>query len=173
MTNITNGSVRILGSLASADGFGIVRMEERFDTGIDEVWSALTEPERLARWYGEIEGELRIGGTYRARVETSGWEGTGRVEQCEPPRRFAVVSKGRSEANEKSTEVRLTGDGDQTALVVEQRGLPLDLLWAYAAGLQIHVEDLAAHIAGRERVDAKTRFDELKHAYTDLAATIS
>jgi uncharacterized protein YndB with AHSA1/START domain len=25
------------------------------------VWSALTEPERLARWYGEIEGELRVG----------------------------------------------------------------------------------------------------------------
>jgi uncharacterized protein YndB with AHSA1/START domain len=173
MKNITSGSARILGSLASADGFGVVRIEERFDADIDEVWSALTEPERLARWYGEVEGELRVGGAYRAHLHASGWEGTGRVEECEPPRRFVVVSKEPDEANERSTEVRLTGDGDQTVLVVEQRGLPLDLLWAYGAGLQIHVEDLAAHIAGRERADAKTRFDELTPAYTDLAATVS
>ena len=44
---------------------------------------------------------------------------------------------------------------------------------AYGAGLQIHVEDLAAHIAGRERDDTEARFDELKPAYEDLAANIS
>ena len=173
MKNVTSGSIRILGSLASADGVGVVRIEERFDADIDEVWSALTEPERLARWYGEIEGDLRVGGAYRAHLHASGWDGTGRVETCEPPRRFVFVSKGLGEANEVSTEVRLTGDGDQTAMVVEERGLPLDLLWAYGAGNQIHVEDLAAHIAGRERADAKTRFDELAPAYTDLATTSS
>ena len=173
MNSITSGGVRILGSLGSADGFGIVRMEDRFDTDIDDVWSALTEPERLARWYGEIEGELRVGGAFRARLHASGWEGTGRVEECEPPRRLLVVSKEPDEPNEDSTEVTLTGDGDQTVLVVEQRGLPLDLLWAYGAGLQIHVEDLAAHIAGRERDDTETRFDELKPAYKDLATNIS
>jgi len=173
MTGNTSGGVRILGSLGSADGFGIVRMEDRFDTDIDDVWSALTEPERLARWYGEIEGELRVGGAFRARLHASGWEGTGRVEECEPPRRLLVVSKEPDESNEDSTEVTLTGDGDQTVLVVEQRGLPQELLWAYGAGLQIHVEDLAAHIAGRERDDTETRFDELKPAYKDLATNIS
>jgi uncharacterized protein YndB with AHSA1/START domain len=174
MKNIANGSVRILGSLALADGFGVVRIEERFDVDIDEVWSALTEPERLVRWYGEVEGELRLGGAYRAHLHASGWEGTGRIEQCESPRRFVVASKQRDEANERSTEVTLAAhDGDQTLLVVEQRRLPLDLLWAYGAGLQIHVEDLAEHIAGRERVDAKSRFDELAPPYTDMAATVS
>jgi hypothetical protein len=57
--------------------------------------------------------------------------------------------------------------------VVEQSGVTFDLLWAYGAGLQIHVEDLAAYLAGRERGDSKTRFDELKPAYQDLAATIN
>jgi hypothetical protein len=173
MENMTSGSIRILGSLASADGVGVVRIEERFNAEIDEVWSALTEPERLARWYGEIEGELRVGGAYRARLHASGWEGSGRVEDCEPPRRFVVVSRGLNEANEVSTEVRLTINGDQTALVLEKRGLPVDLLWAHGAGNQIHVEDLAAHIAGRDRTDAKTRFDELAPAYRDLATKIS
>src|SRR3954447_8143511 len=173
MTGKTSGGVRILGSLGSADGLGIVRIEDRFDTDLDDVWSALTEPERLARWYGKIEGELRVGGAFRARLHASGWEGTGRVEECEPPRRLLIVSKEPDEPNEDSTEVTLTGDGDQTVLVVEQRGLPLDLLWAYGAGLQIHVEDLAAHIAGRERDITETRFDELKPAYEDLATNIS
>jgi uncharacterized protein YndB with AHSA1/START domain len=44
---------RILGSLRSADGMDVVRMEDLLDTGIDDVWSALTDPSRLALWYGE------------------------------------------------------------------------------------------------------------------------
>src|ERR1700722_7001895 len=53
MTSNPPGSHRILGSLRSADGKGVVRMQDRFDTDIDDLWSALTEPERLARWIGE------------------------------------------------------------------------------------------------------------------------
>jgi hypothetical protein len=50
--------------------------------------------------------------------------------------------------------------------------MPLDLLAAYGAGVQVHVEDLAAHLAGRERCDADARWDELQPAYADLAANI-
>src|ERR1039457_739650 len=67
MTSNARGSSRILGSLRSADGKGIVRMQDRFDTDIDDVWSALTDPRRLARWIGEVEGDLRLGGEYRFR----------------------------------------------------------------------------------------------------------
>jgi uncharacterized protein YndB with AHSA1/START domain len=67
----------ILGSLSSADGKGIVRMEDRFDTGIDDLWSALTDPSRLARWYGEVEGDLRLGGEFRAHLFSSGWKAQG------------------------------------------------------------------------------------------------
>jgi hypothetical protein len=52
--------------------------------------------------------------------------------------------------------------------------MPLDLLSAYGAGVQLHVEDLAAHLAGRERRDdAKARWDELHPAYQGLAANLS
>ena len=50
--------------------------------------------------------------------------------------------------------------------------MPLDLLAAYGAGVQIHVEDLAACLAGRERVNAAARWDELEPAYRDLAADV-
>jgi uncharacterized protein YndB with AHSA1/START domain len=91
MTSNERASTRILGSLRSADGKGVVRMQERFDTDIDEVWSALTDPRHLARWYGEVAGDLRLGGEYRFYVFASGSEGSGRVDACEPPRRLLLA----------------------------------------------------------------------------------
>jgi uncharacterized protein YndB with AHSA1/START domain len=162
---------RILGTLRSADGKGVVRMEDRLDTDIDDVWSALTDPGRLARWIGEVGGDLHLGGEYRYRFFASGAEGAGRVEVCEPPRRL-LLAHGLGQQHENVIEVTLAADGDQTILVVEERGMPLDLLAAYGAGVQVHVEDLAAHLAGRERCDADVRWDELQPAYEDLAAEI-
>ena len=153
--------------------FRSVRMEDRFDTDIDDLWSALTDPSRVARWYAEIEGDLRLGGEFRARVFASGWEGTSRVEACEPPRRLLLAGQDPDEPDEQVTEVTLTADGDQTILVVEQRGMPLEHVAGYGAGIQIHVEDLAAHIAGRERCDADVRWGELQPAYDELAAEVS
>jgi uncharacterized protein YndB with AHSA1/START domain len=42
-----------------------VRMEDRLDVRIDDLWGALTDPDRLAHWYGEVEGELSQGGEFR------------------------------------------------------------------------------------------------------------
>jgi uncharacterized protein YndB with AHSA1/START domain len=174
MTSTGPEGVRILGSLGSADGKGVVRMEDRFASDIDDVWSALTDPSRLARWYGEVEGDLRLGCEYRARLFSSGWEGTGRVEACEPPQRLLVRIKDEDEPDENDIEVMLTADGDQTIVVWEERGMPLELLSAYGAGVQIHVEDLADHLAGRDRrEDIKARWGEIHPAYQGLAANLS
>ena len=169
MTSKDNADPRILGSLRAADGKGIVRMEHRFSTDINDLWSALTDPSRLASWLGEFEGDLHLGGEYQSRFFSSGAEATGRVETCESPQRFTVATKGLHASNEQVIEATLTADGDETILVIEQRGLRLDWLAAFAAGLQIHVEDLAAHIAGGERCDADARMGELVPAYQGIA----
>jgi uncharacterized protein YndB with AHSA1/START domain len=169
MTSNARTGGRILGSLRTADGKGIVRMEDRYDTDIDDLWSALTDPYRLARWVAEVEGDLRPGGEFRARF-TSEWEGTGRVEACEPPRRLMVMTRQEGEADECVIEATLTADGAQTVLVIEERGLPIAQLDGYGAGWQVHVEDLAAYLAGRERCDIGTRWDELAPAYQALAS---
>ncbi len=170
MTSNAPAGGRILGILRSADGKGVVRMEDRFDTDIDDLWSALTQPRRLARWIGEVEGDLRLGGEFRARFFASGWEGTGRVEACEPPRRLLLLTGPPGQPAGHVIEVTLTADGEHTLLAWEERGMPLDQLAAYGAGIQVHVEDLAAHLAGRERCDAGARWGELLPAYQDLAA---
>ena len=147
-------------------------MQDRLDTDIDDLWSAFTDPKRLARWIGTVEGDLRLGGEFRAHFLPSGWEGTGRVEACEPPRHLRVVTKEAGLQYEETIEVTLTADGDRTLLVLEERGMPIDKLAGYGAGIQVHVEDLAAHLAGRERCDADVRWNELIPAYQDLAADV-
>jgi uncharacterized protein YndB with AHSA1/START domain len=166
---------RILGSLRSSEGKGVVRMEERFDLDIDDVWSALTDPGSLASWLGEVAGDLRLGGEFRARFFASGWEGTGRIEVCEPPHRLLVLTKDADEPDQPYEHViaaTLTAHGDQTILVWEEREIPVDLLAAYGAGIQVHVEDLAGYLAGRERCDAAARFEQLLPSYEVLARDI-
>jgi len=171
MTSSVSAGNRILSSLRFADGTGVVRTEDRYDTDIDDLWSALTDPERLARWIAEVEGDLHLGGEFRARF-TSTWEGTGRVEACERPRRLMVVTRQAGKTDEQSIEATLTADGNQTILVIEERGLPVEHLAGYGAGWQVHLEDLAAALAGRERCDIKARWDELTPAYQALASRI-
>jgi uncharacterized protein YndB with AHSA1/START domain len=158
----------IEGTLHSADGQGILRMKSRYATDIDDLWSALTDPQRLARWYGNVEGELRVGGEFTAKVTASGWDGRGRIDVCEPPRKLEVTM-WEAEGDEGAVVAELTADGDGTVLAIERRGIALDLTWAHGAGLQEHLEDLAAHLAGQEAPDwstrGDTRFDELVPLY--------
>ena len=181
MTGNARSATRILGSLRSADGEGVVRIEDRYDTDIDDLWSALTDPGRLARWHGQLEGDLRPGGQFRLYIESNDLESTGRVEACEPPRRLLVTTRETDESWRKGNgvppfdetlEATLTTDGDQTILVIEVRGMPLDKIAFFGAGWQIHAETLAAFVAGREPGDTEARWGELVPPYQDLAANI-
>jgi len=160
-----------LGILRSAGGKGVVRVEDRLAADIDDVWSALTDPLRLTGWIGTVEGDLREGGTFRFQFDSTGSEGIGRVDACESPHRLLVTMEV-GEPGENVIEVKLSADGEQTILVWEERGVPLEYLAGYGGGAQIHVEDLAAYLAGREPVDAKVRWNELKPEYEDLAANV-
>jgi len=181
MTGSARAGNRILGSLRSADGNGVVRIEDRYDTNIDDLWSALTDPARLARWHAQVEGDLRPGGQFRTYVEADDIESTGRIVACEPPRRLVVTTRETDESWRKGNgvppfdetlEATLTADGDHTILVIEVKGMPLDKIAFYGAGWQIHAENLAAYLGGRERGDTEARWDELVPPYQDLAASI-
>jgi uncharacterized protein YndB with AHSA1/START domain len=169
---MTNASV--LGSLHSADGEGVVRMENRFDTGIDDLWGALTDPDRLAHWYGEVEGELSQGGEFRLRIALAG-ERVGQVEACEPPQRLLLTMRDPDpqpgQPGQTAIEAQLSAEGAQTRLVWETRGMPVNLLPAYGAGIQIHVEQLADYISGRELHLDEARWNELFAAYEALGVS--
>jgi uncharacterized protein YndB with AHSA1/START domain len=170
MSNHTQPDSYVVGTLRSVDGAGVIRMEGRYDTDIDDLWSALTDPQRLARWVADVEGDLRIGGVFHASF-TSGWRGPGRVDVCEPPRRL-LVTMTPGQKDQTVIEAELVVVGDQTCLVLEERGLPLGELAAHGAGWQAHVEDLAAHLAGRQRADWRTRWTELTPSYREQAGDL-
>jgi len=177
MTSNAHPGTRILGSLRSADGKGVVRIDNRYDTDIEDLWSALTDPRRLEGWHGQVEGDLRPGGEFRLYLESDDVESTGRVEACEPPRRLLVTTRETDESWRRgqgvppfdtTIEATLTADGGQTILAIEARGMPLDAIAFFGAGWQIHAENLAAYLAGRERGDTEARWDELVPPYQDL-----
>jgi hypothetical protein len=71
---------------------------------------------------------------FRAHFFSSGWEGTGRVEACDPPRRLLLLTTQPGQPDEHAIEVTLAADGDQTILAWEERGMPLDHLATYGRG---------------------------------------
>lgn len=161
---------RLLGSLRSADRQFAVHMEERYDTDIADLWAAVTDPDRLARWLAQVDGDLEPGGAFHARF-TSGWEGPGRVDVCDAPHRLKVtLSPGQEDQTE--IEVELIPDGRKTRLVMEERGIPIDEAAGYGAGWQAHLEDLATVLAGRERGTWQDRMVELAPAYKAMADTL-
>ena len=168
------GNASVLGSLHAVDGKGVVRMEDRFDTGIDDLWGALTDPDRLAHWYGEVEGEVSQGGEFRVRIALAG-ERTGQVEACEPPQRLLLRMRDPDpqpgQPEQTVIEAQLIAEGAKTRLVWETRGMPLNLLPAYGAGIQIHIEHLADYMGGRELHIDDARWDELFAAYEALGVS--
>ena len=181
MTSNASPGTRILGSLRSADGAGVVRIEDRYDTTIDDLWSAITDPDRLARWFGEVDGELSQRGEFRVHIADAG-DRTGQVEACEPPQRLVVTTRETDESYRRGQgvppfdavwEITLTADGDRTILVIEVKGMPLEKIAFFGAGWQIHAENLAAYLAGREPDDVEARWEELVPPYQDLAANLS
>jgi uncharacterized protein YndB with AHSA1/START domain len=180
MAKSESAGSRLLGTLRSAGGRGVVRIEDRYDTDINDLWSALIDPARLARWWGEVEGDLRPGGEFRSK--NADLESAGRVEACEPPRRLLVTNRETDESYrsgagappfDETIEATLAADGDQTVLVIEVRGMPLDKVAFYGAGWQIHAENLARYLAGQEPGDGEARWGELVPPYQELAADVS
>jgi uncharacterized protein YndB with AHSA1/START domain len=159
----------ILGSMSRIDEQrGSVRVENIYDTDIDDLWSAITEPARLARWIATVEGDLRIGGSIQARF-TSSWEGPGRVDVCDAPNRLLLTMEPGTD-DEAVIEAVLTAEGERTRLVIEQRGLPLHVLHGHGAGWQAHIEDLGRYLVGGESM-WKARWQELAPAYESMAVT--
>ena len=95
------------------------------------------------------------------------------MQACEAPRHFLLTHREPDQSEDQSVEVTLTADGGQTTLVWEERGMPVAYLAGYGAGIQVHVEDLGAYLAGRERCDASARMGELFPGYEPLATRVS
>jgi uncharacterized protein YndB with AHSA1/START domain len=162
-------SPRILGNVREENGAGTVHVEDVYDTDIDDLWSAITKPERLARWIVNVTGDVASRGEFGLEF-TSGWQGIGRVDICEAPHRLRVTMWSDDDAPGE-VNATLTKEGTGTRLIIEESGLPLDEYRGHGAGWQVHIEDLADYLAGRERRDWHPRWEALRPPYSELTAS--
>jgi uncharacterized protein YndB with AHSA1/START domain len=83
------------GRLERIDGRLTLVLTRTFDAPIEDVWAAITEPERLARWIGMWSGDPESGSVLFA-MTAEGQEPPGdamEIRECTPPRRLAVTSQ--------------------------------------------------------------------------------
>ncbi len=59
----------------------VVVATRTYDTTVEDVWDAVTNPERIPRWFLPITGELELGGRYQLKGNAGG-----EITGCEPPR---------------------------------------------------------------------------------------
>jgi uncharacterized protein YndB with AHSA1/START domain len=92
-------------------GEGIAAViSRRYEAAVDDVWEAITDPERIARWMMPVTGELKEGGHFQLEGNAGGT-----ILRCERPSRLRL-----SFGHETSiVELRLTPDGDATVLELE------------------------------------------------------
>jgi uncharacterized protein YndB with AHSA1/START domain len=145
---------------------GAIRVEDIYDTDIDDLWQACTDPERVARWIGSVSGDLRVGGAIHVSL-TSTWTGPGRIEVCERPHHLLLTMEPGTD-EETEIEAWLTAEHDGTRLVVEERGLPLSTLHFHGSGWQAHLEDLGRSLVG-EPSNWKARWTELTPTYEQMS----
>jgi uncharacterized protein YndB with AHSA1/START domain len=117
-----------------------------YDTTIEDVWDALTNAERIPRWFLPITGDLKLGGRYQLQGNAGGT-----ITSCEPPRFLAVTWEFGGGVS--WVTVRLSPDaGGGTHLELEHAAHVGDDLWdqfgpgAVGVGWDLTILGLALHL---------------------------
>jgi uncharacterized protein YndB with AHSA1/START domain len=141
---------------------------EVYATDPDDLWEALTTPERLARWMAVYTGDLRLGGTWEVASDGDGPWGRGTVTACDAPHGFTTTWQAEQE-DPTELVVCLEPVDAGTRLVLEHDGVRSIF---YGAGWQTYLEQLIVHIddpaaPARTEEDWQRRFGELRDDYTE------
>jgi uncharacterized protein YndB with AHSA1/START domain len=79
-----------MGRFVEADGRPAVRFERVYSHPVEHVWSAVTEPDELVKWFpSAMSIEPRAGGTVEFSGDPNIADSRGTVLAWDPPRRFA------------------------------------------------------------------------------------
>lgn len=125
-----------------------------FPTAIDDLWDAVTNIERIPRWFTPVTGELRP----RGRFQLEGNAG-GEVLACDPPRRFEITWEYGGDVS--WVTVVLSGDpgADEAHLELQHLAHVPDDLWnqfgpgAVGIGWDLALVGLDLHVTSGEAVD--------------------
>ena len=116
------------GRIAAGEGRAI-RLRRTYEAPIDDVWDALTTPERISRWFLPISGDYRVGGRYQLEGNAGG-----EILTCDRPNKFRVTwvyGDVTDPASVSELEVRLAPASEgSTTLELEHTAVVPDEVWA-------------------------------------------
>ena len=95
---------------AGDDELIAVTLRREYPAEVEEVWEAVTDPERLARWFAPVGGDLREGGTFSVEGNAEG-----QIRECVRPSALTVTWGGPVSV----VRVRLSASGASTVLELE------------------------------------------------------
>ena len=105
-----------------------VLLRRGYDAPIGDVWDAVTQPDRIKRWFMPISGELRVGGSFQLEGNAGG-----EILSCEPPRLLKVSFGGPTSI----VELRLTPDGDSDTVLELEHTVPIEMAQSGAGALWV------------------------------------
>ncbi|WEK14283.1 MAG: SRPBCC family protein [Candidatus Microbacterium phytovorans] len=133
----------LLRGLTGSSHEPIVTIVRRYAATPDDVWSALTDSSRLARWLGDVERDADDPALVRIRfADDPDGPAALRIEQCAPAETLAVGWTWDAEAPSR-VRVDLRRDGDGTILTLEHRLGEPDHVADYGGGWESHLRALA------------------------------
>lgn len=149
----------LYGVLTRTDDEVAVTFEREYATSCRDLWSALTEPDRLARWMDPVDGDFRTGGEVVVHFD----DGDARfaIDTCEAPTLLAVRWRGERDTVLRASVFDLGGDRARLTLVHERLSEPQAP--EYAAGWHWHLAVLEGLLTGREATPPA--WDELAGHY--------
>lgn len=162
-----DGTLESWGTFEEQEDAATLRFERVYPRPIETVWSAMTQPERLADWLGVSELEPRVGGAVR--LFTDGEPAAqvhGRVLAWEPPRVLAFTWAAHDEPETVvRAELSEAGEG-ATRLVFTHAGVPRKWLALTLPGWHQLLERLGVLLL-EDRVlpDGMERWRELQSDY--------
>jgi uncharacterized protein YndB with AHSA1/START domain len=92
------------------------RLSQVYNTSVADLWEACTTAERLSRWFGNVSGDLVLGGEYHIEGNASGT-----VETCDPPTSFALTWKFGDELTHLTVRLEEVAE-EKSRLVIEHSG---------------------------------------------------
>lgn len=90
----------------------VVVATRTYDTTVDDLWDAIVTPERLARWFLPVEGDLKLGGRYQLKGNAGGT-----ITRCDRPEALDVTWEFMGGTS--WVTVRLAADGTKAQLTLE------------------------------------------------------
>jgi uncharacterized protein YndB with AHSA1/START domain len=74
---------------AGDDELIAVTLRREYPAEVTDVWGAVTDPQRLARWFAPVSGDLQEGGTFAVAGNAEG-----EIRECVPPKALTVTWGG-------------------------------------------------------------------------------